>query len=129
MFKKLKTAVVLSSLSAIILMMNTSAWGSWDWITETAIGQFTPEDIKILKATGRDALDTQTDDSVVHWSNPKTGNSGSIKITSTKEVDGQKCRTALLKNKTESMEGHVRYLVCQQQDDTWQITVPPKGKK
>lgn len=122
-----KVTTLFSTLLTSIFLFNSSvAWSSWDWITETAIGQFTPEDIEILKETGREVLNSQADDTVVHWSNPETGNSGSIKVKDSQEIDGQNCRAALLKNRTESMEGHVRYLLCQQEDGTWKITVPPK---
>jgi hypothetical protein len=126
MFKKLKIAKLFSRLSVIFLIINTSSvWASWDWITETAIGQFTAEDIEMLKATGRDALDNQPDNAVVHWNNPETGNSGSIKITNTRELDGMKCRSALLKNRTKLIDGNVRYLLCQYEDSTWKITFEP----
>ena len=130
MFKKFKIVIIFNSLLAIILLINSSpAWAAWEWITETAISQFTAEDIALLKATGREALDTQPDDTEVSWSNPETGNSGSIIIMNTRELEGQTCRTAVLKNKTQTLEGSARYFLCQQEGGTWKVTAPPKKKQ
>jgi len=127
MYKKFKLLKIFYGLLTLVVLMNSStAWSKWDWITETAISQFTEQDINVLKEAGRDALNNQTDDSVVHWSNPETGNSGSIKVTDTRDVNGLKCRTTHLKNKTESIQGQASYLVCQQDDGNWKITTPPK---
>lgn len=125
MVKKIKVLVICSIVLAFSLVANaTYAQAGWSWITESALSKFTPEDIKLLKDAGRDALDNQPDQSEVQWSNADTGHSGSITVTDTRQINDKTCRNALFKNNAKNIKGTVRYVLCQQTDSTWIVSSP-----
>ena len=116
----------LSIIAVSILCLGSitaHASGPWEWATESAIAQFTPEDFDLLKAAARDVLNNQPDQKEISWNNPGTGHSGSITVLGTTEMNGQTCRDTLLKNDAKTVKGTSQYLLCQQADDTWKITV------
>jgi surface antigen len=111
-------------LSSALHTSPVQAQAAWSWMTESAISKFTSEDIGLLKNAGRDALNNQPDQSEVPWNNPDTGNSGSITVTNTRQVDDRTCRNALLKNNAENIKGTLRLVLCQQTDGTWIVSAP-----
>ncbi len=88
------------------------------------MSSFNEKDFELLKEAGREALDNQPDQTEIEWHNPDTGNSGSVSVLSTRMIEDKTCRDALLKNNARTIQGTVRYLLCRQDDGTWQITFP-----
>ena len=123
MLKNIKPAIVFSILIAFGLStLPVNAQPAWGWMTQSAIAQFTEADIELLRAAGKDALDNYPDQSEIEWDNSDTGHSGSITVSNTRQIDGRTCRNVLLKNNAKTIQGTARYLLCQHEDDTWQVT-------
>ena len=123
--KNIKALFVFGVVLSSTLNANTVyAQAAWSWMTESAISKFTSEDIGLLKNAGHDALNNQPDQSEVQWNNPVTGNSGSITVTNTRQIDDRTCRNALLKNNAENIKGTLRLILCQQTDGTWIVSAP-----
>jgi surface antigen len=123
--KNIKALFVFGVVLSSTLNANTVyAVAAWAWMTESAIAKFTSEDIGLLKNAGRDALNNQLDQSEVQWNNPVTGNSGSVTVTNTRQIDDKTCRNALLKNNAKNIKGTLRLVLCQQTDGTWIVSAP-----
>ncbi len=112
------------TLFAFIVLLTASlpAAAVWEWMRGAAITDFTDSDWVILKAEARRVLDEVADKVQVDWSNPETGNGGSMKPLATFDVDGQTCRQMAFKQVTaKGIEGQAVYHLCRQDDLTWKF--------
>ncbi len=104
------------------LTLSLPAAAVWGWLRGAAITEFTDSDWVMLKAEARRVLDEVDDKTRVDWTNPETGNGGSMKPLTTFEVDGHTCRQMAFKQVTaKGIEGQAVYHLCQQDDSTWQF--------
>ena len=87
-----------------------------------ALNEFTDADREMLQSEARRALDDDADGTRTDWTNPDTGNGGSIKPLKTLTVDGQTCRQTAFRQTTASgLKGQGVYHLCRQDDGTWRF--------
>lgn len=78
-------------------------------------------DKQILSETFNAALTDAEDGETVAWSNPDTGNNGTIQVIDTHEDYGTTCRTVRTHMEASGREGGGVYRLCLAEDDTWQF--------
>lgn len=78
-------------------------------------------DKQILTDTFNAALRDAQDGETVRWSNPDSGNNGTIEVLETHEDYGTTCRTVRTFTLAGSREGGGVYRLCLADDDTWQF--------
>jgi surface antigen len=92
----------------------------WQWMRGAALTDFKESDWEILRQTARDVLDNKPDHEQVNWSNPETGNRGSIIALATFTHEGRKCRRAAMRNITfRGRDDRSAYSLCRQADGDW----------
>ena len=97
-----------------------SAQANWQWMRGSAISDFNDSDWVLLKETAQLVLNDKPDNEQVNWTNPETGNRGSIIAIATFAHDGQRCRRAAMRNQTfRGREDRSAYSLCQQADGAW----------
>ena len=84
-------------------------------------------DKKILTETFNAALNDGANGETVEWSNPDTGNSGTIEVLDTHEDYGTTCRTIRTFTQAGGRDGGGVYRLCRADDDSWQFA--PKRRK
>ena len=112
------------SLGAGLCMLTTALPGDavWHWMRGAAVPVFSESDWVLLNEAAQDMLDTRPDREQVNWSNPDTGNRGSLIVLATFSHDGQVCRRAAMRNLTfRGRDEKAAYSLCQQEDGTWQF--------
>ena len=110
------------SLIACVLLTLTapSSHAVWQWMRGAALADFKDSDWVMLKATARQVLNEKPDGEQVNWTNPETGNRGSIIAIETFTHEGDHCRRAAMRNIAASgKEGRATYNLCQQSDGDW----------
>jgi len=78
-------------------------------------------DKQILRDTFNAALSDAEDGETVRWSNPDSGNNGTIEVLDTHEDYGTTCRTVRTFTQASGNEGGGVYRLCLADDDTWQF--------
>ena len=92
----------------------------WQWMRGAALTDFKDSDWEILRQTAREVLDNRPDHEQVNWSNPETGNRGSIIALATFSHEGRKCRRAAMRNMTfRGRDDRSAYSLCRQEDGDW----------
>ena len=100
--------------------MSAPSHGAWQWLRGSALTDFKESDWVMLKATAREVLNEKADHEQVNWTNPETGNRGSIMALATFTHDGRKCRRAAMRNITfRGRDDRSAYSLCQQADGDW----------
>ncbi|MCP5432058.1 MAG: glycine zipper 2TM domain-containing protein [Alphaproteobacteria bacterium] len=92
------------------------------WAGSTLARRLTEQDRSVMGQTTNRALSTAPNNQTVTWSNPESGNSGSVTPTSSyKTASGQTCRqfsqTVSAGGKSDSASG----VACQQPDGSWRV--------
>jgi surface antigen len=114
----------------VLLLTALPASAFWAWMRGAALSKFTDADLEIFRVEARRVLNEEPDGSRTDWTNPETGNGGSIKPLKTLTVDGQTCRQTAFRNVTASgIKGQVVYHLCHQDDDTWKFIAASSLKK
>jgi surface antigen len=109
-------------LSVCLLTLAVPASAFWGWMRGAALNEFTEADLAMLQSEARRVLDEDADGTRTDWTNPDTGNGGSIKPLKTLTVDGQTCRQTAFRQTTASgLKGQGVYHLCQQDDGTWRF--------
>jgi surface antigen len=125
MKRHLKRPIRLAlSLGAGLCLLATALPGHavWHWMRGAAVTDFSESDWVLLKEAAQDMLDNRPDREQVNWSNPDTGNRGSLIVLATFSHDGQVCRRAAMRNLTfRGRDEKAAYSLCQQEDGTWQF--------
>lgn len=92
----------------------------WQWMRGDALTDFNESDWAMLRATAREVLDDRPDHEQVNWTNPETGNRGSIIALATFSHDGRKCRRVAMRNLTfRGRDDKAAYSLCRQDDGEW----------
>jgi surface antigen len=78
-------------------------------------------DKQILSDTLNAALADASDGESLAWSNPDSGNHGTIEVIDTHEDYGTTCRTVRTHMQASGREGGGVYRLCLAEDDTWQF--------
>ncbi len=94
----------------------------WHWMRGAAVTDFHESDWDLLKETAREVLNNRPDHEQVNWSNPDTGNRGSLIVLATFKHNGQVCRRTAMRNLTfRGRDEKAAYSLCQQADGTWEF--------
>lgn len=78
-------------------------------------------DKQILTETLKAALNDAPDGETLAWSNPDSGNNGTIEVLDTHEDYETTCRTIRTNMQASGREGGGVYRLCRAEDDTWQF--------
>lgn len=82
---------------------------------------FEGEDTELFLAAVRQAVE-RPDGSTVKWSNPDTGNHGTVTPLRSGERDGRPCRLLEIENITgRGRTNTLRYLFCRQPGGSWKV--------
>jgi surface antigen len=107
-------------LFAVVGFTALSAQANWHWMRGSAISDFGDSDWVLLKEAAQLVLNDKPDNEQVNWTNPDTGNRGSIIAIVTFSHDGKRCRRAAMRNQTfRGREDMAAYSLCQQADGEW----------
>jgi surface antigen len=96
------------------------------FLKETPIGKFSKEDLSMMQETARKALSEAPDGTLVEWSNPKTGSSGTIKPLDTFQQQGLKCRRAEVTNRYKTLLGGTTLVACEVKKGEWKYSTVEK---
>lgn len=106
----------------VMLMMAAPTSAFWAWMRGAAAREFTDADWELFQAQARRALEEDSDGVRTDWSNPETGNGGSIRPLKTLSLNDQRCRQIAFRNVTATgITGQAAYHLCKQEDGTWQF--------
>ncbi len=92
-----------------------------DFLYRGPVAYLDEVDKQILSDTLTAALTDAADGDTVAWSNPDTGNHGTIEVIDTHEDYGTTCRTVRTHMEASGREGGGVYRLCLAEDDTWQF--------
>jgi surface antigen len=92
------------------------------FLDNTPISRLNDEDIEIMLQTLTLALDNADNGAEVEWSNPKTGNHGTITPLDNNTVDSRDCRLTVIKTFAGELTGSARYQLCKADDGEWRVT-------
>lgn len=112
---------MLALLCLSALLASPFAMANWRALDQTAMGEFTPEDLDLFIETGREALEDAADGEERAWENPETGAHGTIRPLTTQQIDGANCRRTEIFNSAEGYEGTSEFLFCRQPDGSWKV--------
>lgn len=113
----------LSAAAAAALLVSASAMGQgYRWLDTSPVRFFTDADWEILRSTARKTLDNGADGTEASWSNPDTDASGSIKVLSTYQENGLRCRKTQITNQARGLAGSGIFRLCKVADGTWKIS-------
>ena len=119
--RKLRRALS-TCLAACLLTAALPGHAVWQWMRGAAITDFHDSDWVLLKETAQDLLDNRPDGEQLNWSNPDTGNRGSLIVLATFSHQGQVCRRAAMRNLTfRGRDEKSAYRHCKQADGTWEF--------
>jgi len=108
------------ALIVLLCIQAVPAQATWQWLRGAAVSDFKESDWAMLKDTARLVLNEKPDNEQVNWSNPETGNRGSIIALATFRYDGQRCRRAAMRNLSfRGRDDKAAYSLCQQADGEW----------
>ena len=88
------------------------------------VADFTKEDHELARQTLNDALNS-IDPAGPHnsktWTNPKSGNSGSVTVSPAPDYEGMTCRTVVVESRAGSNVGRQTHRWCRIPDGSWKI--------
>ena len=110
------------SLAICLLGAALPGHAVWHWMRGAAVTDFNESDWALLKEAAQELLNNRPDGEQVNWSNPDTGNRGSLIVLATFSHNDQVCRRAAMRNLTfRGRDEKAAYSLCQQEDGTWQF--------
>ncbi len=114
--------VIASCVGICLLAAALPGYAVWQWMRGAAVTDFHDSDWALLKEAAQDMLNNRPDGEQVNWSNPDTGNRGSLIVLATFNHQGRVCRRAAMRNLTfRGRDEKAAYSLCQQEDGTWQF--------
>lgn len=121
-FRANRTAhhMAAAALALVLCLTAATSHAVWHWMRGAAATDFKESDWTMLKETARRVLNDLPDHEQANWSNPETGNKGSVMVLATFQFEGQKCRRAAMRNMTyRGRDDRSAYTLCQQTDGDW----------
>lgn len=113
-------SAVAGTLGLLLLGIAASSHAVWGWMRGDALTDFQESDWTLLKETARQVLNEKPDREQLNWSNPETGNRGSVMALATFTHEGRTCRRTAMRNLTHrGREDQAAYSLCQQADGDW----------
>jgi surface antigen len=121
----MKNDIRLAALITVIIgcVFSISASGfNLSFLEDSPVAYFSDEDVDLMLDTFDRAMESNKDGEMSQWSNPKSGNGGTITVLETTTRDNQSCRKARIENQTKNSKGRSEFLFCQATDGSWKIT-------
>lgn len=118
----MKIPALILAFAALLLPLSAVSAIDVRFLKETPIGKFSKEDLSLMQETARKALSEAPDGTLVEWSNPKTGSSGTIKPLDTFQQKGLKCRRAEVTNKYKALLGGTTLVACEVKKGEWKYS-------
>ncbi len=123
--KSLNRLSLIAGIFTVLLLgsMTTSAAPYWNWLDTTPASKFNDDDWKLLQTAARDLLNNGKDGEMREWENPETGNSGKMKLISSSDAGGTKCRKVAIRNVASfhGLSGQQVRRLCLQDDGKWKV--------
>ena len=118
---KFRTSVL--SMAVVLLIGSTAVQATgYRWLDTSPLRHFTDADWDMMRSNARAALDSGADGAQADWKNDSTGASGYIKVISSYEEEGRKCRKAEFSNSARGMTGGGIFRLCKADDGTWKLS-------
>lgn len=119
----LKLALALP-LAALFFASPASAQFVMGWGWETYV-DLTGADLEMIKTALETRVHNHQSGTVAAWSNPQSGNSGTLKLLNTGQRDGRRCEQIEYRNKSPRPNAPYDHFVltsCIQADGTWRLS-------
>jgi hypothetical protein len=119
----LKKLFACSIFIFIFIFSASPAFAIWTWLDKSPASKFNDKDWSMLKSTTNELLNNGADGEMREWSNEESGNSGKIKIISSSESDGKRCRKVAFLNIAGDygLSGKSVQRMCKQPDGKWKV--------
>ncbi|HEY5703112.1 MAG TPA: RT0821/Lpp0805 family surface protein [Gammaproteobacteria bacterium] len=119
----LKKQFACSIFIFIFIFGASPIFAGWTWLDKSPAGKFNEKDWNMLKSATNELLDNGTDGDMREWSNEESGNSGKIKIISSSESDGKRCRKVAFLNIAGNygLSSRSVQIMCKQPDGKWKV--------
>jgi len=118
----MRIPATIAVLGALLLPLSAVSAIDVRFLKETPIGKFSKEDLSMMQETARKALSEAPDGTLVEWSNPKTGSSGTIRPLDTFQQKGLKCRRTEVTNKYKTLLGGTTLVACEVKKGEWKYS-------
>lgn len=118
----MRIPATIAVLGALLLPLSAVSAIDVRFLKETPIGKFSKEDLSMMQETARKALSEAPDGTLVEWSNPKTGSSGTIRPLDTFQQKGLKCRRTEVTNKYKTLLGSTTLVACEVKKGEWKYS-------
>lgn len=112
-------AVAIAAISEPSLAVRLWSEGFWPELTE--------EDREIASKTAREDMNGKEPGTVLSWSNPDSGNTGTVRLVRNYTWQGHSCREvvhAFLPKNKNAQEWQMK--LCRVEDGSWKWPEPPK---
>jgi len=95
--------------------------GNVTFAKNSAIAKMTDQDLEIMRAAARNALDYIADGQPRRWENSETGATGVVTPLDAFEHEGMNCRRLEMFNEVQGVTGRSVFVFCRQPDGTWRV--------
>jgi surface antigen len=112
----------LTAAALCFLLVGSSVAMELRWLNYSPVRFFTDRDWDLARAAARTALSETEDGVAIEWSNPDSGNRGTMTPLSTAERNGTRCRQLRIVNHANRTDGSAVYEFCLQPDGRWAAT-------
>lgn len=90
----------------------------------------TKRDIDLAKSTAREEMEGKAPGTVLSWTNPKSGNTGTVRLVRNFTRGTNNCRQVVhVFNIKDKENQRWEFVVCQMKNGSWKWPVPPKRLK
>ena len=108
-------------VSMLLLVVQSAQAFNMRWLQNTPAEAFTEQDWQLLQDTVLKALHESAKGDRLTWSNPASGNSGSVTNMGPADQDGRTCIRLGIYNKTDRLSGSSVARFCKQDDGSWKM--------
>lgn len=112
-------------LASLLCGLAPAFAGNVTFLKDSTLSKMGSEDMEILRAAARNALDYHADGQPRRWENAQTGARGVLTPLTTLEHDGMSCRRLELFNEVRGTSGRSVFVFCRQPDGTWKVPAKP----
>lgn len=119
----LKKRFTCSILIFMIIFNAGPAFAGYTWLEKAPASKFNEKDWSMLKSATNELLENGADGDMREWSNEESGNSGKIKVISSSESEGKRCRKVAFLNIAGDygLSGRSVQRMCKQPDGIWKF--------
>ncbi|HET9449015.1 MAG TPA: ATP-binding protein [Steroidobacteraceae bacterium] len=111
----------LAALFLLTLAGVASAQARWDFLRHAPAGAFTEEDVSLLEQA-LDAALASPQAAPQRWSNPKSKNSGELRVVRTfTSAQGRSCKRVRIDNEARGKRATSHHVLCRSADGRWLI--------